>query len=68
PPIPGWKKERLFEPFARNSGYAESEHLVSGLGLYICKKIVDAHNGAIECTSVEPAGTTFQISLPAASC
>ncbi len=36
----------------------------TGLGLYICKKIVENHGGVIEATSQENAGTTFQFFLP----
>ncbi len=36
----------------------------TGLGLYICKKIVENHGGVIEATSQEDAGTTFQFFLP----
>jgi signal transduction histidine kinase len=38
----------------------------TGLGLYLCKQIVDAHQGEIVCISVEGAGTTFRICLPTA--
>jgi signal transduction histidine kinase len=36
----------------------------SGLGLSICKKIVENHGGTISVTSSEDAGTTFTIDLP----
>ncbi len=36
----------------------------TGLGLYICKKIVENHGGVIEATSQEDTGTTFQFFLP----
>lgn len=34
-----------------------------GLGLYMCRKIVDAHKGNISCES-DDGGTTFTVSLP----
>jgi PAS domain S-box-containing protein len=37
----------------------------TGLGLYLCKKIVDAHHGQISCHRNEP-GTVFSITLPIA--
>jgi signal transduction histidine kinase len=39
----------------------------TGLGLYLCKQIVDAHQGEIICISVEGSGTTFRVCLPYAS-
>lgn len=48
-------KERLFEAFNTTSG--------SGLGLYICKNIVDLHGGTITHEYVQPIGNKFIITL-----
>jgi signal transduction histidine kinase len=36
----------------------------SGLGLFICKKIIQAHKGQIKARSIEGKGTTFNIIIP----
>lgn len=36
----------------------------TGLGLYICKQIINIHKGTIEATSIEGEGTTFIVKLP----
>ena len=54
--------ERVFQIFQRLHGTAE--YPGSGIGLSICKKIVDKHNGIIFATSELNKGTTFYIILP----
>jgi PAS domain S-box-containing protein len=51
--------ERLFEPFfsTRAGGM--------GMGLYVCRKFVQAHGGTIEVDSRPGEGTTFAVWLPA---
>lgn len=39
-------------------------HAGSGLGLYICKGIVEAHGGEIEIERSDPSGTVFAFTLP----
>jgi signal transduction histidine kinase len=53
----------LFLEFKRLEGSANTEG--TGLGLFIVKTILEAHNGAISAESEEGAGTTFNIVLPA---
>lgn len=38
-----------------------------GLGLYLCRQIVEAHSGKIWCAPKEDVGATFTVSLPAAA-
>jgi signal transduction histidine kinase len=53
----------IFERFYRVSG-KNNEVRGLGLGLYICKEIVEAHHGNITATSNDVEGTTFTIYLP----
>jgi signal transduction histidine kinase len=39
----------------------------TGLGLYICRELVEGMNGKIWVASREGAGSTFSFELPAAS-
>lgn len=57
--IPDEIKEKVWEPFftTKSSG--------TGLGLDICKKIIENHNGEIWFESQVDKGTTFYIKLPA---
>jgi signal transduction histidine kinase len=62
---PGIPKESLpliFERFYRVRG--ERAITGTGLGLYICKQIIEAHRGKIWAESTPGQGTTFIIELP----
>lgn len=54
--------ERIFQPFHRLVGRSEFEG--SGIGLAICKKIVERHNGSITARSRPGQGSTFIVTLP----
>ncbi len=57
----GIKKEHLSQIF---HPFFTTKKRGTGLGLSICQKIIEAHYGSIEVTSVENEGTTFYIRLP----
>jgi len=56
----------LFERFYRASTAINQQVPGTGLGLYICKAIAEAHGGSIEVESEVDGGTTFQVELPLA--
>jgi PAS domain S-box-containing protein len=57
--------ERLFQPFMRLHGRTQFEG--SGIGLAICRKIVERHGGRIWAESRLGEGSVFWVLLPAAS-
>ncbi len=65
-PIPQEMMRAVFDSLVRGDQNrqeaAGSTHL--GLGLYITKKVVDAHGGTIGITSSERDGTKFTVSIP----
>lgn len=57
------EQERIFEPFYRVDKAKSREQGSAGLGLSICKKIMDEHQGLIGVKSKANAWTTFYIRL-----
>ncbi len=54
--------EKIFQPFQRLN--AQGEYEGTGMGLAICRKIVDRHGGSIMVSSASGKGTTFTVRLP----
>lgn len=63
PGLPAGREETLFEKFAR--GPTEAATPGVGLGLAICRAIVEAHGGRIQAASLPDGGARFSFTLPA---
>jgi signal transduction histidine kinase len=59
-------QERLFSKFEHAQSALTRENQGAGLGLAICRHIVDAHGGRIWVESEEGKGSTFYFTLPVA--
>ena len=56
--------EHVFEPFRRST--ATKDRIAGvGLGLFVCRRIVEAHHGRLEVASTPGDGSTFTVQLPA---
>ncbi len=70
--IPEAFRQRVFEKFFRveqqlNGAGDHSGTLGAGIGLYLCRQIIEAHGGSIACTSGENgAGACMVMDLPGA--
>ena len=64
--IPAEDLPRLFERFHRGANVDDRRFPGMGLGLFICKGIVEQHGGHITANSRPGEGSTFQVTLPLA--
>jgi signal transduction histidine kinase/DNA-binding response OmpR family regulator len=62
--IPAEEIAHLFEKYRQCGNNKNFTHKGTGLGLVICKMIVEAHRGKIWVESEEGEGSTFYFSLP----
>ena len=62
--IPADQVHRVFEAFFRGSNLATRDPGGMGLGLFICRDLVERHGGAIWAESQEGRGATFHVELP----
>ncbi len=65
PGIPDEQKEHIFEMFYSGSDKVADSRRSFGLGLALCKSIVQAHGGDIHVADRYPSGTVFTFTLPA---
>jgi signal transduction histidine kinase len=59
------ERDKLFKDFSRLSSKPTGGEKSTGLGLAICRKIVEAHHGAIVVENLPDRGCEFRVTLPA---
>ena len=64
PGIPEDERHKLFKDFSRLSVKPTGGEKSTGLGLAICRKIVEAHHGTITAENLQPGGCEFRVTLP----
>jgi two-component system sensor histidine kinase KdpD len=57
--VADWERSKVFEPFRRGEGSGSS-----GVGLAICKAVVEAHGGTVTVERTPGGGATFVVTLP----
>ncbi len=56
-------RDRIFEPFKRLHG--SESYAGTGIGLALCRRVVERHGGSLTASSTPGSGSTFTIELPA---
>jgi two-component system sensor histidine kinase/response regulator len=64
PGIPENERHKLFKDYGRLSTLPTDGEKSTGLGLAICRKIVEAHDGTIGVANITGRGAEFIVSLP----
>jgi two-component system, sensor histidine kinase and response regulator len=64
PGIPESERHKLFKDYGTLSSVPTGGEKSTGLGLAICRKIIEAHNGTIGVDNIPGRGAEFIVSLP----
>ncbi len=62
--IPDAEKEKIFEKFYSGGNRIADNRRSLGLGLYLCRAIIEAHQGTICVKDNQPHGAVFEFTLP----
>jgi two-component system sensor histidine kinase KdpD len=64
PGLPKGEEQKVFEPFYRAPGLKESSVPGVGIGLAVCKGLVEANKGRLSAYNRTGGGSTFRVTLP----
>jgi signal transduction histidine kinase len=62
--LPAELRDAIFEPFQRGVAGDPQEGRSIGLGLFVVRRIAEAHGGSVSVASAPGQGTTFTVRLP----
>ncbi|KQS90008.1 ATP-binding protein [Chryseobacterium sp. Leaf394] len=62
--IPEADQHRIFDRYYRVKDESSRSIAGFGIGLYLCKEIIELHNGQIQVQSFKDYGTTFSVIIP----
>ena len=65
--VPEEERERIFDRFYRGTNVQGTPETGIGLGLYICRRIMEAHDGRIWVEPASEGGSVFSVSIPVAT-
>ncbi len=68
PGVPALERNLLFRDFSRLSARPTAGEKSTGLGLAICRKIIDLHGGSIDVVNHPEGGCVFSFVLPVSPC
>jgi two-component system sensor histidine kinase KdpD len=64
PGLPRGEEKEIFKPFHRSKSLQESSTPGMGVGLAVCKGLIEAHKGTITAANQSGGGAVFHVSLP----
>lgn len=64
PGLPRGEESEIFKPFHRSASLQESSTPGMGVGLAVCKGLIEAHKGTITAANQSGGGAIFHIALP----
>jgi two-component system sensor histidine kinase KdpD len=64
PGVPAPLRHRLWEPFVQGDGGVTRQHDGLGVGLYLCRRLIEGHGGTVDAEDTPGGGLTVALRLP----